>query len=223
MVRAMPRHVLHQLKERHKKIDADDFWGFLVNLQPGKAAKMENNTNANKTEADIQVMIKPYRQWSGSQRRKNTDKNDNYYNNNKGSGKGASADGNDYNNNNNDGSGNGAPTGGYYNTNNKGSGKGFTVVQNSNNNKGKGKGKGLNPTPKGKSKGKGKNAFLDGVSFEDAYIPMIEAFSNRKGKHATQIHTDEASMDMDNNVYLGDVATTMVRGMKTRLWVHRQQ
>ena len=168
MVRAMPRHVLHQLKERHKKIDADDFWGFLVNLQPGKAAKMENNTNANNTEADIQVMIKPYRQWSGSQRRKNigTDKNDNtdsfnYHNNfnDKGSGKGASAS----------------------NTDNKGSGKGFTVVQNNNNNKGKGKGKGAgyspNPTSKGKSKGKGKaTSFLDGVAFEDAFIPMIEAF-----------------------------------------------
>ena len=82
-------------------------------------------------------------------------------------------------------------------------------------NKGKGKG-GPNPTPKGKSKGKGKTAFLDGVAFEDAYILMIEAFSNGKGKHSTQIHTDNASMDMDNNVYLGDVATTMVREMKNR-------
>ena len=180
------------MRERHAKIDADDFWYFIAKHQTEMAKKLEDSYNVNKTEASIQTMIKPYRQWHGAQRRKKN------INGNDGSGNDASANDNNYNN-----------------TNNKGSGKGFTVVQNNNNNKGKGKGKGPNPTSNGESKGKGKaTSFLDGVAFEDACIPMIEAFSNGKGKHSTQIHTDNASMDMDNNVCLGDVATTIARGMK---------
>ena len=96
-----------------------------------------------------------------------------------------------------------------------------SLVRNNNNNKGKGKGKGAgyvpNPASKGKSKRKGKGiAFLDHVAFEDAHIPMMQGFPDAKGKPATQIHTNSASMDMELNVYLGDAATTMERVMKSR-------
>ena len=199
------------------------------------AKKLEDSNNVNKTEASIQTMIGPYRKWAGAQRRNGN--TDNY---NKGSGKGAPANNNNYNNdgggggkgasagkNNNDdnnhdnGNGHGAATGGdYYNTkcnnnNNKDSGTEFTVKG-----KGKAKGKGAGyvpyPASKGKSKGKGKGDLLDGTAFEDGHIPMIDAFSDGNGKPLAQIHTDQSSMDMDNNVFLGDIPTTFWRGMNNR-------
>ena len=198
MVRILPRHIRTQLRERPAKIDADHFWEFLAKHQNGMAKALEELHVQAKLEAQLQNMIKPYRHWAGAQRRKPNDiKNDatNKNNNNDNTDKGTD----------------------------KGSGKGFTVVQNNNNNNNKGKGKGNGagsvpyPASKGKSKGKGKGAsFLGDVSFEDAHIPMMQGFTNGQGKPVTQTHTNNASMDMDLNVYLGDAATTMTRGMKSR-------
>ena len=132
MVRTVPPHFRHQMEERHPKTDADEYWGFLIKHQFKMAKSMEDNVQPAKLEQNLQKMLKPFRLWSGAQRRKT----------NGADSKGDNTDNNNRNNNNTD----------------KGSGKGFTVIQD-NNNKGIGKGKGAgfvpNPAPKGKSNGKG--------------------------------------------------------------------
>ena len=82
MVRAMPRQVAVQLRERHGRIDAQEFWLFVSKCQHEMANKLEDSNNVNKTEANIQTMIGPYRKWAAAQRRNGY--NDKY---NKGSGK----------------------------------------------------------------------------------------------------------------------------------------
>ena len=107
------------MKERHPKTDADEYWSFLIKHQFKMAKSLEDNAQPKKLEQNLQKMLKPFRLWSGTQRRKAIGADN----------KGANNDRNNNNNNDNDGSGNGALACGnnYYNINNKGSGKGFTV------------------------------------------------------------------------------------------------
>ena len=135
---------------------------------------MEENNKPGRTEADIRKMLKPYRQWSGAQKRKTNETVNN-------------KDGDTDNN-----------------TNNEGSCKGAGAQHSANKGKGKGKGAGSvpNPASEGKPTGKGKGitAFLGDILFPDAHLPIMKGFTAGDGEAVIQIHTDDSNMDMTHKV-----------------------